>query len=150
MKNMRLKLSKILLLSALTYSSIFASTIEGEWQTVDDESGKVKSVVKIYKSGDKLFGKIVEIFPEKDEDQNPLCDKCPESDSRKDKPMKGMEIIKNLTLDDGVWVGDDSILDPEKGKLYDCKIWVDENDSNKLNVRGYIGFFFRTQTWVKK
>ena len=42
-----------------------------------------------------------------------------------------------------------TILDPQKGKEYDCKIWLEEDDTNKLNVRGYISFLFRTQNWYR-
>lgn len=67
---------------------------------------------------------------------------CP--DSRKDQPVLGMEIIKDLEQNDDEFE-DGTILDPNNGKIYDCKIWL--KDENTLNVRGYIMFFFRTQEW---
>ena len=57
-----------------------------------------------------------------------------------------MQIIKNLEQD-GDEFEDGTILDPKNGKIYDCKIWLE--DDNTLNVRGYISFFFRTQEWIR-
>jgi uncharacterized protein (DUF2147 family) len=39
-----------------------------------------------------------------------------------------------------------TILDPETGNVYDCKMWL---ENGKLMVRGYVAFFFRTQVWVR-
>ncbi|MFT5891332.1 MAG: hypothetical protein ACI9Y7_001433 [Dokdonia sp.] len=36
-------------------------TIFGEWKTIDDETGEVKSTVEIYKKGDKVFGRVIAI-----------------------------------------------------------------------------------------
>ena len=47
--------------------------------------------------------------------------------------------------DDKEW-DDGEILDPKKGTVYDCKLWLEDGD---LQVRGYIAFFFRTQTWKR-
>lgn len=119
--------------------------VTGSWKTIDDETGKAKSIVKLYKKDGKLYGKITKLFRAADEEQNPLCDEC--EGTLHNKPILGMQIINGLELDDDEWEGDDGILDPKNGKLYDCKIWVDEDDSDVLNVRGYIGFIYRTQTW---
>jgi len=37
-------------------------------------------------------------------------------------------------------------MDPETGKVYDCKIWL---ENGQLKVRGYVAFFYRTQTWLR-
>ena len=117
------------------------SDIFGKWKTIDDETGKEKSIIEIFEKDGKAYGRVVELLnPSK---PNPLCDKC--SDDRKDKPIEGMEIIRALVQDDDEW-SDGTILDPENGKIYDCKIWVEDG---KLNVRGYIAFFFRTQEWIR-
>ena len=57
-----------------------------------------------------------------------------------------MEIIKDLDQDDDEFE-DGTILDPENGKIYDCKIWLE--DKNTLNVRGYIAFFYRNKEWIR-
>jgi uncharacterized protein (DUF2147 family) len=124
-------------------TSIFAQgNVEGKWKTIDDETGKMKSFVEITIKNGKLYGHVVGLKP--DTDPNKVCTEC--TDHRKGKKILGMEIISGLEIDDDVWEGDDGILDPDNGKLYDCKIW---EENGELQVRGYIGFFFRTQTWVR-
>jgi uncharacterized protein (DUF2147 family) len=124
----------------------FSQSIVGKWKTIDDETGKAKSIVEItIKKDGKLYGKIVKLFREAGEEQDPKCTEC--TDYRKDKKIIGMTIITGLKKDGDEWEEDDAILDPKNGSIYDCKIWLDENNKDILNVRGYIGFFFRTQTW---
>jgi uncharacterized protein (DUF2147 family) len=114
----------------------------GKWKTIDDKTGKTKSIVEISEKGGKLFGKILELFdPPK---PNPVCEECDEDDSRHMKPIVGLEIIRNMEKD-GDEYEDGDILDPENGKVYRCKLWV---ENGKLQVRGYISFLYRTQTWM--
>ncbi len=121
------------------------STVAGKWKTIDDDTNKAKSIVELKIIEGKLYGKITKLFREKGENQDPLCDKC--EGKLHNKRIIGMQIINGLELDDDEWEGDDGIFDPSKGTVYDCKIWLDEENPNKLNVRGYIGFVYRTQTW---
>lgn len=133
----------ILFISLILFvCSINAQSIVGKWKTIDDETGKEKSIVEIYKKGDKYFGKVVDIL-EASKRKN-KCTKC--TDYRKDQAILGMEIIKGLEQDDDEFE-DGTILDPNNGKIYDCKIWL--KNKNILNVRGYILFFFRTQKWIR-
>lgn len=124
-------------------NSVFAQDIFGKWKTIDDETNKPKSIVEIYEKDGKAYGKIVRLFREPGEDQDPICDEC--TDDRKDQKVIGMTIIRGMEKDDDEWDEGD-ILDPKNGKVYDCKLW---RDGDKLMVRGYIAFFFRTQTWLK-
>ncbi|WP_448520600.1 DUF2147 domain-containing protein [Rhodoflexus sp.] len=120
-----------------------AQDIVGKWKTIDDEDGKPRSIVEIYKQGDKYFGKITEIYYRPGEVADPVCDKC--TDDRKNKKVIGMVIIRNLEKKGNEFKGGD-ILDPNNGKIYDCKLWV---DNGVLKVRGYIAFLYRTQSWYK-
>jgi uncharacterized protein (DUF2147 family) len=114
----------------------------GKWKTVDDNTGKVKSVVEIYEKGGKLYGKVLQLFdPEK---PDPKCEECATDDPRHMKPIVGLEVIRNMIKDGNEWE-DGDILDPENGKVYRCKLWVEQG---KLQVRGYIAFLYRTQTWL--
>lgn len=114
----------------------------GKWKTVDDNTGKTKSVVEVYEKGGKLFGKILDLIDPDEPD--PKCEECDEDDPRHMKPVVGLEIIRNMEKDGNAWE-DGDILDPENGKVYRCKLWVEEG---KLQVRGYIAFLYRTQTWL--
>lgn len=138
MKNI---ITTILLVASL---SSFSQGVIGKWHTVDDETGKTKSVVEIFERNGKLYGKILQLYREPQEDQNPKCDKC--EDDRKDQYIIGMEILRDMKLEDGYYQSG-TICDPKNGKIYKCEFWIDSANSNKLQVRGYWGFFYRTQTW---
>ncbi len=139
-----------MLLAGIISMMLFVSApstkaVVGKWKTIDDETNKAKSIVEIYKKDGKLYGKILKLFRGPEEDQDPLCTEC--DGDLHNKKIIGMQIINGLEYNDGVWEGDDGILDPNKGKVYDCKIWVDEDNPDLLQVRGYILFIYRTQTW---
>lgn len=121
--------------------------ITGLWKSIDDETGNPKSVVNIYLEDGKLYGDIVKLFRKPDEDQDPICDKCDEDDLRYNEKIKGMTIITDMEFQDGdnEWE-DGEIMDPKKGKIYDCKLWVEDG---KLQVRGYVWLFHRTQEWIR-
>ena len=85
------------------------------------------------------------LFPQPNEDPDPVCDKCDPSDPRFKKKVIGMEIITGLSKNDQEYSGGE-ILDPENGKIYRSKIWLEGKD---LKVRGYWGPFYRTQTWLR-
>ncbi len=121
-----------------------AQTITGRWRTIDDETGKPKSVVEIVEKNGKYYGKIIRLFRGANEDQDPVCDKCPTDDDRYKKKIIGMEILRNLLKDDDEFTGG-TIIDPNNGKIYRCKVWL---EGNNLKLRGYLGPFFRTQTWL--
>ena len=117
--------------------------ITGIWKTIDDDTKQVRSLVEISIQDKQLYGKIIKLFPQDGDPENPVCEKC-EGD-RKNKLILGLQIIDGLTLKKNKW-RDGEILDPNNGKTYDCRIWEEDG---KLMVRGYIGFFFRTQEWLR-
>ena len=128
--------------------SVFGAgpTPVGAWRTIDDKTGKPRSIVRIYEEGGKLFGKV-------EASLNPAtagrrCDLC--KDERKGKPIVGMVIIRNLREHGSEYDGGD-ILDPDNGSVYRCKIKVID-DGARLQVRGFIGISLlgRTQTWVRE
>ncbi|MDG1347695.1 MAG: DUF2147 domain-containing protein [Crocinitomicaceae bacterium] len=136
----------VLTLAVMFNIMAFAQSSIGKWVTIDDKTNKKKSIVELYKDGNKLFGKIIYLYPREGREPNAKCDKC--TDDRKGEPLVGLQLVRDLTWNGGAWEGG-TIVDPETGKIYTCKMWVDSKDPDKLNVRGYIGPFFRTQTWVK-
>jgi hypothetical protein len=142
---------RILLLIALGLISTLAAAAEnpvGLWRTIDDKSGKEKSLVRVTESNGQLQLTIEKIFREPGEEPNPLCDKCP--GEKKNKPVIGMQIGNGLKKDGDVWSGGE-ILDPQNGKTYKCKVWM-EDKGKKLNVRGFIGVSVlgRTQVWLRE
>ncbi len=118
----------------------------GVWNSVDDKTKELKSEIVITENAGVLSGKISKLL-RKDAKQDDVCREC--TDDRKDKPLIGLEIIRGAKKADGkdVWE-DGKILDPENGKTYALRMTPIENGS-KLEVRGSIAFFGRTQTWVR-
>jgi len=123
------------------------NTPVGVWKTIDDETKKEKSLIRITDSGGVLTGKL-EKFLDPETKPDTVCDKC--TDERKDKPVMGMTLVRNAKQsadDKEVWEGGD-ILDPKNGKVY--KLRLKPQDGGKtLEVRGYIGPFYRNQTWIR-
>ena len=143
----RILLTGALLASAAT-SMAQAASPTGLWQTIDDKTGQPKALVQIVQDSDgTLTGKILTGLGSND-DPNRRCTAC--TDSRKDQLMKGMTIIDGMKADGDTWDGG-QILDPENGKLYKCKMHLDEG-GQKLVVRGDIGVSLlgRSQTWIRQ
>lgn len=130
-------------LTVFAVMAIQAQSVTGKWKTIDDETGKAKSIVEISEKNGKMYGKVVEILTDK---KDAKCDKCSGAD--KGKPVKGLTIIKGLKKDGSEYSGG-TITDPSSGKEYKCVIKL--NGTEKLDVRGYVGIqaLGRTQTWVR-
>jgi len=136
-------MKKLLLTLAFSLIGVMSfAQIEGKWKTIDDETGKPKSIVEIFKKSDgKYYGKVVQLLA-KPENNN--CVKC--KDDRKNKPLIGLEIIRGLSKDDDEFVGG-TITNPKDGKSYKTEI---EKDGNTLKVKAIImGIAVKTQTWHK-
>ncbi len=118
----------------------------GLWKTFDDKTGSARAIVRIYEQDGKLFGRIESSFTPGAEHR--VCDVC--TDDRKNQPIIGLLIIRNMVSKDGVYSGV-VILDPDSGSVYRCKLRLDQNGS-RLVVRGYIGFSLlgRTQIWQRQ
>ncbi|WP_370679863.1 DUF2147 domain-containing protein [Comamonas sp. GB3 AK4-5] len=118
----------------------------GTWRSVDDKTGEAKSEIQISESAGVVNGQVTKLL-RKGVDPTALCTEC--KDALKDKPMVGLPIITGAKKAEGkdVWEGG-KILDPESGKSYTLRLTPIE-DGKKLEVRGSIGPFGRTQTWVR-
>ena len=123
----------------------------GLWRTFDDATGEAKAEIRIVErpgagggAAAALSGRI----------ERPLrtfaSDVCvPCTDDRKNQPVVGLEVIRGgqPTADGARWEGG-RILDPENGKEYRLTLQPTDGGA-RLRVRGYLGPFFRTQTWVR-
>tara|TARA_E500000331_G_C17192482_1_gene685556 strand:+ start:100 stop:585 length:486 start_codon:yes stop_codon:yes gene_type:complete len=136
----------VVILLLFTFS-VNGQQIVGQWKTIDDETKKERSIVEIYKVNDSYSGKIIKLQRSLEDDPDPVCDACDPDDSRYLQKIIGMEIIQDMAFDksSNEYV-DGTILDPESGSEYQCKLWLSEEGT--LKVRGYIAFFYRTQTWL--
>ncbi len=124
------------------------TTPVGKWKTIDDKTGKPKSIVAIWEEGGKLYGKVDKLLDPKPDDPNPVCKKC--DGELKDKPILGMRILWDLAKSGDTWSGG-RIMDPDNGKTYRCNVTLSDG-GKKLLVRGFIGMALlgRTQTWLRE
>ncbi len=123
-----------------------ADSPAGLWQSIDDKTGQPRSLIRIEENNGTLTGTVEKgLLPTDTGDA--VCDKC--KDDRKDQPIIGMSIIRGLTKNGDKYDGG-TILDPDNGKVYKCKLKLDDT-GNQLEVRGYIGISLigRSQTWTR-
>ncbi|MBF0378252.1 MAG: DUF2147 domain-containing protein [Desulfamplus sp.] len=126
------------------------NTVTGRWRTVSDEGndkGHDKSYVEIFEKSGVYFAKVTKLLLKP---QDTLCDKC--NGELKDKPVVGMIFLKDMKKSGKIdkelgeeYVGG-TVMDPDNGKTYNCKLWVKDDI---LTLRGYIGFLYRTQKWFR-
>jgi uncharacterized protein (DUF2147 family) len=142
---MKKLLTSLLLISWAAFSYAAPLTVEGEWKTIDDETGEPKSILTLWIDKGELNGRIDTLL--NPTEPNPVCEEC--KGKLKNQPIEGMTILWGLEKKGDEWKGG-TILDPGNGKEYKAKLKLIDNDQ-KLEVRGFIGFALigRTQTWER-
>ena len=141
------KIALASLLSLAAASAFAQMSPVGLWKTIDDDTKKEKSLVRITESNGVFSGRIEKLL-DPTTDPKAVCDQC--TDDRKDKPVLGMTILRGLKASEGdatVFEGG-TIVDPNNGKVYRTRLKPVE-DGKKLEMRGYIGPFYRTQVWTR-
>ena len=135
----------VLLAIALSTAAQAQMTPVGTWHSIDDATGKPKAEIIIRDSGGVLVGRVERSLQAPSAE--PLCNLC--TDDRKGQPKIGMEIIRGAQRSgaDAVWEGG-TIVDPENGKVYKLRL-TPQDGGKTLQVRGYIGPFFRNQLWQR-
>lgn len=130
-------------------SAAFAAEVTpvGTWKTIDDETGKPKSIVKVTDEAGELKATVIQVL-QSDDGPHPICKHC--DGERKDKPVEGMNIMWGVHKDGDIWDGG-KILNPQDGKVYKVKLQPSA-DGTKMTVRGYIGFSLlgKTQVWERQ
>jgi uncharacterized protein (DUF2147 family) len=119
--------------------------VEGRWYTIDEDTGRPGSVIRISVVGGRLHGRIDELI-RLDPGPPPRCVHC--DGDRKDKPFLGLTILWGLEPSEDGW-RDGEILDPTTGTVYQCDVRLVEWDT--LEVRGYLGvpLLGRTLSWKR-
>ena len=118
------------------------SSPAGLWQPIDSRTGKPLGLIRIYPQGDAWFGRIE---PSPGDDPSERCTHC--TDERRNQPMSGLVLLRNLHRHDGEYTGGD-ILDPDTGRIYGCRFHLIEG-GRALLMRGYLGVSLlgRDQVW---
>jgi uncharacterized protein (DUF2147 family) len=136
-----------LMLSFAASLALAQATPVGAWKSIDDKTKKERAVIRITEASGVLSGKMEKRL-DPDAKAGEVCDKC--SDDRKDKPLEGIELIRGVKKnadEDNRWDGG-TILDPESGKIYKVRL-TPLDGGKKLEVRGFIGPFYRNQQWIR-
>jgi uncharacterized protein (DUF2147 family) len=115
--------------------------ITGKWMTVDDYDKEPSSHILLSEREGRIFGRVVKLFKQPADKR---CDVCP--GDLKDQLLLNMVVVEKMLLKGGYYQGG-QILDPTRGRWYHCEMWLKDGDPNTLVVRGYVGFYYRTQYW---
>ena len=133
----------LLVVAFALMQSTYAQGIFGKWKTIDDKTGIAKAIVEVYEKNGLLNARIIQVLEKGREDA--LCINC--KGDLKNQPVKGMHIIRNFKKNGSDEYKGSNLLDPESGTTYRGKLWLDSDNADKLKVRGYVAFLYRTQTW---
>jgi len=131
----------IIIFSVTALTGFAQDQIVGRWTTSDGEAS-----VEIYQEQGKFFGKIIWLKSPCDENGSPLTDTENPDKSKRNTPLVGAIILKDLKYKNNKWE-DGTIYDPEEGKTYKCSAWLEKG---KLKIRGYWGVFYQTEIWVRQ
>lgn len=143
MKN-SLRLDKCVVLICLLIVQIsWSQTVFGKWKTIDDRNGITKAIVEVYEENGLLQAKVLKVVEKGKE--NALCVKC--KGELKDKPVNGMQIMFNFKKNNKGEYRGNKLFDPEQAMTFRGRVWLDPKNRNRLKVRGYLAFLYRTQTW---
>lgn len=135
------------LLPALSHAAAPTSPV-GLWKTVDDKTHMVTGLVRITETNRQLTGRVERVLDPKAK-PGARCKPC--TDQRHDQPIEGLTILRGVrpsASEAGVWEGGD-ILEPKTGKIYRVRLQL-QDGGKALEVRGYLGFFFRNQYWQRQ
>ena len=133
--------------ASLGLSAFAQMSPAGAWHSVDDKTGEAKAEIHISEQAGVFSGKVVKSL-RNDPAAKKTCDDC--KDDRKGQVIVGVEIIRGVKQEgtENLWAGGGKILDPENGKEYTVRMTPLEG-GKKLQVRGYLGPFYRTQVWLR-
>ena len=157
MKKLILLLGSLLLSTAL----FAADPAAGLWKSIDDKTGEVTAIWRIYEEGGKLYGTIAATTKDA---QDVIASAC--KDSYKNFPVSGavskMKIVGTPWIfnmekeSEGNWKSG-NIIDPSNGKMYGCVIkYLKKGEKNKkytaaeptLAMAGTVGPIQVFQYWI--
>lgn len=130
-----------LVLASLAVSAVAMADPTGTWRTIDDATGKAKSLVRITNEGGNYVGRIQKMLTGTD-----ICDPC--SGALEGKNLIGQTILWGVEHEEGNQYDGGRIRDPKNGKTYSAAL---TDNGSTLKVRGYMGskLLGRTQVWQR-
>ena len=156
------KIMSLIAVALFALGMTFADPAECLWKSIDDKTGEITAVWKIYEENGSLFGTIVAVV---DNPQDVIASACKES--YKGFPVAGKvnqmhtvgtPWIYNMKKDsEGNW-SKGTIVNPGDGKMYGCVIkYLSAGEKNKkyvakvptLAMAGKVGPIEVFQYWVQ-
>lgn len=147
-----------LFLAAQSLFAVEADDILGVWKTATTENGY--SQVEIYKENGRYQGKIIYLSEPNYTDADikrygagvvkgePRTDMANPNKSKRKDPIQGLKIVSDFVLKGNQWKNG-RVYDPESGKTYKGKMWLNKDGS--LSLRGFVGIsaFGRSTVWTR-
>jgi len=118
----------------------------GYWQTINEKTHQPGSIVHITQEGRTFVGRIEKLLPGSVFKTSDVCVKC--TGVNKNKPIVGLKFLWGFVDDGKGGLTDGSVMDPNNGKVYSGDMEVKDH-GKKLELRGYWGPFWRTETWYR-
>ena len=118
----------MLLLWLTFFSEKDQDSILGIWNTP-----KQDGEIEIHKVDDRYYGTLISYaIPNQTDMFNP-------DPKLRNRPVVGLDIFQGFVYDatKQEWI-DGIVYDPETGKTYTGSLWLDENNPDQLNARGYV------------
>lgn len=138
----------VLLLCFISVASFAGrDPLVGRWITWDKKTRKPASIIKIWQSKGKFYGKVDKIYRVNGAKPSDRCKAC--KDLRRGRPILGMVVLRDAKLKGNKYVNG-FVLDPRNGKDYHCVLSLSPN-GKILKLRGYVGIplFGRTTQWSR-
>ena len=144
MKNLVFSIFITLFAFGHAHSQTNADDITGTWLT---RTGKAH--IKIDNVKDYYFGRIVWLKEPLNKQGKPKTDGNNPDKSKKIIGMLGIRLLDGFEYKSENNWEKGTIYDPENGKTYSCKIYLE--NKNTMKIRGYIGISLigRTDTWTR-
>lgn len=123
----------VLLVSSELASALESDRLVGLW-LVKDRAGEPRALLRIAKHDDEYHG-VIEKGLRRAGRESPYCTKCP--GNLRGRPLVGMTILSGMKKDGDAYTGG-TILDPDSGKIYNCRVTL-LDEGRRLKLRGYVG-----------
>jgi uncharacterized protein (DUF2147 family) len=126
----------------LSIAAFAAEDISGFWKSLDD-NGNPQCIFGVYEHQGVYYGRIIGTYDEEGNMIDTIYSPSARAEGIVGNPHTcGLDIIYGLQ-DKGVSFAG-KILDPSKGKIYNCELWIQEGN---LIVRGKLLIFGKNITW---
>ena len=153
------KLAIVAIAIALVAAAAFAGgpsvepdAVVGFWKTEPDPDGS--AIIRIVDVGGRFDGTIVWLEkplygPDEERPGEPKVDLNNPDPKLRERPILGLKLLEGFTFDGKKTWKKGTIYDPNNGKTYKCKMWLEGPDT--LKVRGFVGFSMlgRNATWTR-